>query len=352
LPLRAPFKIATRTAYEAQNVAITVETEDEGISGFGASAPVGYVTGESVDSVIAKLTEFSPSLAGMDIRRRSRVTGPLQTWMSDAPAARAGLEMALYDAWAKSHGISLWDYFGGAIPVIRTDITIPLTTPEEARSLIAGYADVGLTTYKIKVGSEDGPTADLARIAAIVDAAPRCRLRIDANQAFSVDDAITFIHRLTQWSDVIELVEQPVARDDTRGLWRVRQESDLPIFADESVCSPADARHLIESDAVDGINIKLMKCGIEGAVDIIAQCRAHGIKLMIGCMLETSLGITAAAFLSAGCGAFDYNDLDSQRLLSPVPGLTAGFGELSDEIVISPDGHGWGCSVPSEIFLP
>lgn len=343
LPLRAPFQIATRTAYEAQNVAITIRTSDPSVAGCGASAPVAYVTGESVDSVLAAIEGVKQNLVDLEIGRLSPLLSAIAAPLENAPAARAGLEIALYDAWAKSRNLPLWHFFGAHSAEVATDLTIPIVSPAEAAALAAAAWDEGIRSFKVKVGHCDGPAADLERIHAVHGAVPSGKLRIDANQAFTADAAIGFIRELEAFDDTVELVEQPVNREDIEGLREVRKSSHLPIFADEAACSPKDALKLIEAQAVDGINIKLMKCGITGARDIIAICRTAGLPLMIGCMLESGIGISAAACLAAGTGAFRYIDLDSHRLLAPIDGLRDGFASKEDRLVIARESAGWGC---------
>ncbi len=342
LPLVAPFVIAARTATEARNVRVTVTT-DTGVLGLGASAPVGYVTGESVETVLTALAEVGPSLESQSADALEPLLKLVSELLPDAPAARAGLEMALLDAWARGQNCSLWAHFGGALSRLTTDVTIPLVSPEEAaRQARAAWAD-GFRALKLKVGDADGPDADLARLAAVAAALPDVRLRIDANQAFAPEAAVAFTRKLLAAGAAVELLEQPVAKEDVDGLKFVRREVNalgVPVFADEAARSVAEVRNLIQLDAVDGINVKLMKSGISGALEIMALCRAAGKKLMLGCMLETGLGITAAAQIAAGTGAFDYLDLDSHRLLRPVPGLSGGFAVDGETLVID-SGPGW-----------
>jgi L-alanine-DL-glutamate epimerase-like enolase superfamily enzyme len=341
LALRSPFVIAARTAYEASNLRVTVRTEDDHLIGLGESAPVGYVTGESVESVLAAWETVGLALVGQSVER----LGPLLTLVSehlpDAPAARAGLEMALYDVWARHWKIPLWQHFGGQSETLTTDLTIPIVTPDQARALTEeAWAD-GVRHFKIKVGDPQGIQADLARVAAIAEAAPQSGLRVDANQGFAPDEAVRFAQALAKLA-VVELLEQPVAKDDIAGLKYVRQHAGMPVFADESARDVPSVLRLLREDAVDGINVKLMKSGLVGAQQIIGLCQAAGKSLMLGCMLESPLGITAAAALAGGTGAFEFLDLDSPRLLQPVPGLSGGATENGGQIGLNNSTPGWG----------
>lgn len=345
LPLVAPFIIAARRAHDAKNVRVRVEVE--GAVGNGASCPVGYVTGESVESVLDALRVVGPRFEGLPISRLQPLLALAEELLGDAPAARAGLEMALFDAWARSWRLPLWQHFGGALLRVTTDLTIPLVPPDEAAGLAeAAWAD-GFRSLKIKVGDAAGHGADLARIAAIVHTAPAVRLRIDANQAFTPEEAVAFARTLTATGAAVDLLEQPVDAQDIAGLKYVRERAGMPVFADEAARTVPEVLRLLREDAVDGINVKLMKSGIGGALQIIALCRAAGKKLMLGCMLETGLGIAAAAQIAAGTGAFDYLDLDSHRLLCPIAGLSGGFVMEGEDLAMGgSETAGWGVTLP------
>ncbi len=340
LPLVSPFVIAARTATEARNVRIKIETED-GMTGLGASAPVGYVTGESVDSVLDALSGMQAEFTGLSFDRLSPLLTRANTLLADAPAARAGLEIALYDVWAKARHLPLSQHFGGSLERVTTDVTIPIVLPGEASALAAAAWEDGFRALKVKVGDPNGPDADLARIEAVLAAVPKIRLRIDANQGFAPEAAVVFAQALEKMSAAIDLLEQPVDKSDVAGLKYVRDYTSLPVFADESARSVAEVLALLQADAVDGINVKLMKSGITGALQIITLTQAFGKKLMLGCMLETGAGIAAAAQIAAGTGAFDFLDLDSHRLLKPVPGLSGGYEVSGGELVME-NSPGWG----------
>jgi L-alanine-DL-glutamate epimerase-like enolase superfamily enzyme len=353
LPLHAPFAISQRIAYTAENVFIFVEASDgdESIVGYGASAPVAYVTGETTESVQNAVRSVAEVLTGQKLDRLNPLLSVISEELADSPAARAGIEMAIYDAWAKLHRISLWQHFGAARNGVATDMTIPITSAEAAATLAQAASASGFSTLKIKVGAHEGPDADFDRIRAVVDAVPRVRLRIDANQAFTPEGAIEFAGRLHAFNATVELIEQPVSHDDTDGLKAVRDAIAYPVFADEAARSPKHVWDLINRDAVDGVNIKLMKSGITGALQIIDLCRVAGKKLMIGCMLETELGIAAATQIAAGTGAFDHVDLDSHHLLAPVPQVSGGLKHCGENLTIAHKSgtYGWGVTVEKHV---
>lgn len=346
LPLRAPFATARRTALEAANVRVRVQTDRPEVRGDGACAPVAYVTGETTQSALAALAAVGAEFEGESVERLRPLLRRAADALAEAPAARAGLEMALFDAWAKHWNLPLWQHFGGMTDTLTSDLTVPIVAPEAAGALAATAVAEGFTALKIKVGDADGHEADLARVTAVAGAAPQARLRIDANQGFAPDGAIAFVRALQERGARVELLEQPVARDDFAGLKYVRERVDVPVFADESACSVADVLRLIREDTVDGINVKLMKSGLAGALEIITLCRAAGLKLMLGCMLESGLGIAAAAQMAGGTGAFDFLDLDSHRLLAPQPDVSGGFRCERDQILLEARAPGWGVALP------
>lgn len=344
LPLRAPFVIAQRTAHEAQNVLISIETED-GLIGWGESAPVGYVTGESVSSVLSAIESVRDDFRGQPTDRLGLLWERAGSLLFDAPAARAGLEMALCDVWARHWKLPLWQFFGGVAERLTTDLTIPIVAADEAGALAAEAWAEGFRDLKIKVGASEGHEADLARVAAVVRAAPYARLRVDANQAFTPEGAVRFARALEATGASVDMIEQPVAKEDIAGLKYVKERVGVDVFADEAAKDMPSVLRLLQEDAADGINIKLMKSGLAGALQIIALCRAAGKKLMLGCMLESGLGIAAAAQIAGGTGAFDFLDLDSHRLLAPRLGVSGGFQADGGTLHVNHGGAGWGVKI-------
>ncbi|MHB0912800.1 MAG: dipeptide epimerase [Armatimonadota bacterium] len=299
LPLKDPFE----TAKGRKTLSPCVVVEADG--GFGSATPVKYVTGEDVDSVLAGV---------------------------EGPSARAAWEIAALDARCVREGVPMCRYFGGARESVETDITIPITDPANARRLAERAAGMGFRVLKIKVGLD--PEADAAR----VRAAGILPVRLDANQGFSPEEAVRFVEGL---SDVtIDMLEQPVDRDDIEGLRFVRERAGVPVFADESAMTPADVARLIEAEAVDGVNVKLMKSGVSGALRIIELCRAARLSLMLGCMIELGPSLSTAVHLACGTGAFSRLDLDAHLLAAEAPfsyGFTAAGPTLTPSLT---PGHG------------
>lgn len=331
--LKEPFEISLGTRTEAKNLLVTVQTAD-GTIGRGEASPMPPVTGETQDAAVATARSAATLLVGKDCSSYREISKRIRDAYPGMVSTQFAVEAAVLDARCRELGCSLAELFGGPTSPVRTDMTIPITTPEEARRRATEAVNEGYQELKIKTGS--GIKADFERVMAVSDAAPDVALKVDANQAWTVKEAIMFLERLREAGIDLELLEQPVSKDDIEGMAAVTERSHVPIAADETVFSASDAMRVVRANAADIINIKLGKSGILGAADIISIAEAANLELMIGCMLEGSIGIHAAAHLVAGTGSFDYVDLDGSRLLTEDV-IPTGTGP---EIDITGPGHG------------
>ena len=327
-PLHNPFVTSQAASTAAHGVAIRFTLED-GRVGQGESVPVRYVTGECAETVTELVNHIAAEIEGLDAAHYGQVWKQIAALTHDAPSARCGLEMAALDAWTQIRGVALADLWGGSVDSAETDITIPIV-PNAAELTELAWG-LGIRVFKIKVGDTDF-AADMARIDAVRQAAPEARLRVDANQAFTVESALVFAQKLVDSGAKIDFLEQPVPRDDFEGLAKIAERSPLPIFADESIRSPADALRLAPT-AVQGYNCKINKSGISGVLDIIAIAKAANKKLMLGCMLETRRSIAVSLAIACGTGAFDYLDLDSHLLLNE-PGENPFFRQEGGRLIL------------------
>jgi L-alanine-DL-glutamate epimerase-like enolase superfamily enzyme len=238
-------------------------------------------------------------------------------WVGTAgPApARSGVELALYDRIARQQNVPLYQLLGLPRPEpLPTSFTIAIDTPDAMGQMAAELED--LPVIKIKLGSDD---QDMARVASIRAARPDARLRIDANAGWTVDNALGYLHQLEDLD--LEMIEQPLAKDDLDGMGEVQAHTSLPVVADESVRSMADVEHLARV-GVKGVNLKIMKVGgLTAALAMLRRARELGMQVLLGCMIETSIGTTAMAHLA---GLADWLDLDAPLLVSndPFDGIT------------------------------
>ncbi|WP_368408866.1 dipeptide epimerase [Halorussus limi] len=333
LALEAPFEIALGTRREARNVLVEVETED-GVVGYGEGSPLPPVTGETQDAAVAVAREAADLLVGRDLAEYRAVCADLRAAFPGANSALFALETAVLDAYARSRGLALSELFGGPPETVETDLTIPIVGSDEARERAASAAGAGFSHLKIKAG--DGVSAAVERVAAAREGAPEAALKVDANQGWSSKETLRFLRRLRERGVELALLEQPVHRDDLAGLARVRDRARAPVAADEAVFSPEDALAVVRADAADVINVKLGKSGPVAAGEIAAVADAANLDLMVGCMLESALGIRASAHVVAGLGSFDYVDLDGNRLLAE----DVAASEAGPDIEIAGPGHG------------
>ena len=307
IPMDEPFTIAIGKKFNIENVLITLELEN-GIVGYGEAAPLEPINGENQSTVMAALKSCQDFLVGRDVSEFRIISGYLKSVFWAQVTARCAVEMALLDAFLKSMDISLYKYFGGVGNKLETDYTVDIVPPEVAKVNAGRLAKAGYRVLKTKVGKSLGQ--DIDRILAIRDGAPDCGITLDANQGFTPCEAVHFLEELEKNNIRPVLFEQPVIKSDLEGMKFVKDHTSIPIAADESVFTAADAIRIVRMGCADVINVKLMKSGIVEALDIAAIARSANIKLMIGCMLETRLALGCAVHFAAGLGGFDYVDLD------------------------------------------
>ena len=247
----------------------------------------------------------------------------IETWVGlNGPApARCALELALYDRIARQRGQALWQLLDLPMPQPQpTSFTIAIDTPEAMARMAQELA--GFPVIKIKLG---GDADDEDRLAAIRSARPDARLRVDANAGWSIEVASEYLRRMEAYD--LEMVEQPLAKDAIVEMGLLQSRTDIPIVADELVQSAADVERLADA-GVSGVNVKLMKLGgLTPALRAVRLARERGMRVMLGCMVETSIGTTAMAHLM---GLADWFDLDAPMLISndPFAGITYSDGAL------------------------
>lgn len=301
-----------KKSYSARNIIIRIITDSE-IIGFGEAAPVKRITGETIGTVEETIAKLAPHLVGRpfsDIESNMKL---LDSIVNGNPAAKASLDMALHDILGKARRRPLYMLFGGLQRDILTDFSIGIESPRSMSEAAAEAVKKGFKSIKLKVGGH--PLEDVQRVKLVRETVGSdIELRVDANGSWTLGQALEVVNKIDRYN--IQFVEQPLPADDLRGLIEVRKNSPIPIMADESVCSQKDALHLIQTEATDLINIKLMKSGgILEAMKIARTAEDAKIPCMIGCMMETKIGITAAAHMAGSIKNIVYADLDSDILL-------------------------------------
>lgn len=314
LKLSTPFRISRGVQAISPNVIVQINSN--GYTGYGEASPSEYY-GESVETVLACITLFAGNL-GDDPFLIEDIMGRLDEIIRLHPSAKAAVDMALYDLIGKILGVPLYKLLGlNPKHTPYTSFTIGIDTPSNMAKKALVARDYPI--LKIKVGTRN----DLAIIEAIREVSSAI-IRVDANTGWTPKEAIRMINALAPYN--IEFVEQPVPAHDLAGLKLIRENVAIPIIADESCVAIEDIPRLAE--CVDGVNLKLMKSnGITNVLKMIHVARAHNLRVMLGCMIESSLAITAAAHLTP---LVDYADLDGNLLIDndPYEGVRVVNGKL------------------------
>ena len=324
-----PFVIARGGATEHRLIRVRIR-DDDGIEGWGEAAPNRFY-GETADTALAALSRLAPIVEACDPWMLEDTEAELNRALRFNGSVKSAISAALHDLVGKRVGVPvyrLWGLDPARAPLSSFTIAIA-ASDAELRERVAQAKSYPV--LKVKLGTDH----DEKIIRTVRDAAPDKVLRVDANAAWSAKHALRMIDILIECG--VEYVEQPVPAHDLEGMRFVRERSRLPVIADESCVVSTDIPRLV--GAADGINIKLSKCGgLREALRMIAIARAHGMLVMAGCMIETSLGITAAAHFAP---LLDYADFDGAALLAddPYRGATIDGGRIR-----IPDGAGLGVS--------
>jgi L-alanine-DL-glutamate epimerase-like enolase superfamily enzyme len=326
LPLKHRFTIAHQSR-EVQETLI-VRLEEDGLFGLGESTTNPFY-GITLDNMREALEKFKPILLG------GKWNTPAELWelgkeiFRDNPFAQCALDQAAWDLYTKKKGKKLYEYLNlnpQRIPT--TNFTIGIDTVEK---MCAKLREVNWPIYKIKLGTDQ----DL-EIVRELRKNTNSIFRVDANCAWTVDQAISYSEELALLG--VEFIEQPLAKDNLEGMREVFAHSKLPLIADESCISEADVDKC--QGRFHGVNIKLVKAGgITPALRMIQQAKALGMKTMVGCMTESSVGISAIAHIAP---LLDYVDMDGAMLLAKDP--AKGVRIFPDEVLF-PEGPGIGAEL-------
>jgi L-alanine-DL-glutamate epimerase-like enolase superfamily enzyme len=310
LKLRHPFRISRSVTESKKNVIVHI---DEGI---GEAAPSAYY-GENAETVIECLEKVKDQIVDDPFQIES-ILSNLNEKITGNFSAKAGIDIALHDLIGKRLGVPLYKLLGldGKVPLV-TSYTIGIDTPEKMKEKTREAKD--FLIYKVKVGVEN----DIEMVKAVREVTD-AKIRVDANAGWIPDEAIKKIDQLKEYD--IEFVEQPIDPEDKEGLKKIKKSVHVPIIIDEHLMTSKDILKFV--GLCDGINIKLAKCGgIREALRMIHVARSHDLLVMIGCMIESSVGITAAAHIGS---LVDFLDLDGNLLLTndPYVGVRTEKGKL------------------------
>lgn len=334
-----PYTIAFKTVDEVLNAFVEI-TLDNGVTGIGAGNPSEYVTGESFEQCTQALQEKNIQfLIGRDIREINQLTFEVWQKLPKNPAARAALDIALYDAFTKHLGIPLVKFLGQKIHSLPTSNTIGIKNVEETLKEAKEYGERGFTVLKVKLGKD--LEEDIERMVKLREVfGKKFVIRIDANQGYDITQTIAFYNRTKQLD--IELIEQPLKAKAVEEMRQLPEEIRKVIAADESLLTPVNALQIVRPPHAAGIfNIKLMKCGgVSQALKIADIAQHSGIELFWGCNDESIVSITAALHTAFASSNTKYIDLDGSLDLAKDE-VTGGF-ILKDGVMYCSDKPGLG----------
>lgn len=310
IPLSRPFITAVRRTECVDDVVIMIKT-DRGTMGYGSAASTPAITGDSTESIIKAIKNIlGPQLIGRSISELNLLLQMNNLNIAGNTSAKAAIDIALHDLFAQYCGLPLYKVLGGNTNSIDSCITISVKASNEMVSDAIDLVNQGYRTIKIKLGLN--PIEDIERVRAIRQAiGTDITLLVDANQGWSCEDSLKVITTFKQQQLNILMVEQPISAQDLLHLKVISDQVDCSIIADEACFSPKDALNIAKMNACDGVNIKLMKSGGLGNAQAIYDiAKTAEMAIMVGCMLESPIGVAAIASFAASKPNIVYADLD------------------------------------------
>lgn len=352
IPLIRPFITAVRRTENVEDIVIQIKTTC-GKTGYGSAAATPLITGDSLESIISAIKySIAPKLIGKNLADFNQLIQINQQALQKNTSAKAAVDIALHDLFAQKCNLPLYQFLGGNKNQIKSCITISVKCADEMAADALEFVSQGFTTLKIKVGL-DNILTDLNRIRAVYRATAdnNIKLVIDANQGWDAKSAIKILNQIEEEKLNIAFVEQPVTAHDLTNLKFIHDSVTTPIFADESCFLAVDALNLAKLNACSGINIKLMKCaGLNNALAIYNITKAANMQAMVGCMLESPIGVAATASFALSKPDIYFTDLDPMALIQYNP-IAGGATILGDTIILS-DNPGLGIQNLGNGFKP
>lgn len=337
LKLIQPITVTFGTIEEVEALIIQIET-DEGIHGIGEGAPFAPVTGETLETAIPTAKQLCQSLVGKNPLNIEKIHHQMDDTIVGHTSVKAAIDIALHDILGKKAESPLYQLLGGYHNAFENDMTLGIDTPENMAHDAKRKVEEGFRVLKLKAGIN--VQEDIKAVKAIrKEISDDIRLRVDANQGWTAKEALQYVHAVEPFH--IDAIEQPLPYWNIKEMAFVRRQSPIPIMADETVHSPQDAIKVFQANAADIINIKLMKSGgLYKAQMINGISEAAGLQCMVGCMLESKIGITAGASIVAAKKNITEADMDSFLHVKD-PGINGGI-TIKDGIITLPEAPGLG----------
>jgi L-alanine-DL-glutamate epimerase-like enolase superfamily enzyme len=326
---------------------VIVKLNSGNTTGYGEAETIAEITGETPEVLFNIATGILKMLNGKKLEGLEDFSESITHYCYGNTAAKSAIDMAFYDLLGKSLGVHVVKITGGSLKPRMTSLTIPIGTKEKSLALLEKYQDSGVSIIKIKVGRD--VNEDSERIKYIAEhLRSGVKFFADANQGYNLASAIKISGILQRYEAIF--FEQPMNRADLNGARELRHKSGLPIMLDESISTPIDVMNAIRLEAADMINVKLSKSGgIHQAIKTLTVAQAAGIDAMVGCMLESKLGIAASLVVANSVNNVKFTDLDGFTYLSKQPfngGLN--FDKGKDELV---NGEGFAVQPNDEFQL-
>jgi L-Ala-D/L-Glu epimerase len=341
-----PIVVTFGTIRSLESLIIEIET-DEGLLGYGEASPYSPVTGETIDTVQDTLKLLTSHLIGQNPLKIAKIHRIMDQLTLGQTSAKAAIDIALYDIYAKSLNVPLHVALGGERETFESDKTVSIGTIEEMVRDVKSNMAQGFNMVKLKAGIDI--EKDILALKAIrKECGNDLIIRMDANQGWNSSDAVRALNAMEPYK--LDCIEQPIPYWDIDGLIKIREKTNIPLMADESLHNEKDAIRLLKSEAVDLFNIKLMKSkGIFGALKINTIAEASGIQCMIGCMVESPIGITAGAHFAAANKNITRVDLDSLFAIKTPSVIEKGV-KYTGGMATLPSEAGLGIAVDRELF--
>ncbi len=339
LGLKKPVKMAHLPEIDKITVIFLRLELASGQSAWGCTVAHKELTGDDPELVLKACLDCADLVPDLHPTNIEYSLDQLLPLVADAPSAMCAFDLAFHDLLGLASGLPLYRLLGGYRNSIQTSATIPSGTIEESVSIAKDRAKSGFRMLKIKGGLD--PEEDVRRVRGIHRALPNHILRLDPDGAYSVQAALDVARAL---EGKIEMLEQPTPADDLNGLCQVKEQSPVPILADQSVSGPASVLEIASAQISDGVSVKLATCGglrCAGQIDAIA--RAAKIVTMVSCLIEPALLIAAGLSFALSSPNVHYADLDGYLELVDDPCIP-GF-QLQDGWLTASEVPGLGCSV-------
>jgi L-Ala-D/L-Glu epimerase len=311
-PLRVRFATSLGAKDIIRSIIVRVTLRD-GSFGLGECPTSSAFRNETIPVMMARLSEWTHVFVGTPSGDWKEKIARLRRDNETCPMALSGLETALFRASLMTEGVSEHSYWGGKLKQVETDITVPFIPGDPSLSRWIDYGvRKGFRVYKIKVSGDlaQDKRFILTLCHALGERVPGFTVRLDGNQGYTSESFLSMIDYLEKGDYRIELFEQPLPRDDFRGFKEIKGRSPIPVILDETVVTGEQMSRAADMGLCHGVNIKIAKSGIQESLHIARIARESGLKLMIGCMTETMVGLSAGIYFASGFGAFDYVDLD------------------------------------------